>query len=285
MAMQTILVAASGGSASTGAIELAFRLAQRMGAHLEGFHVKVDPVQVVALASDGFNMPIAGDWIDRLIADTDALAEKTRTEFVAAAGQHGLSLTAGPRAAASASWRVEAGDAPMLVARRARYFDLIVLGRSERVVDRPHSDTIEETLVGSGRPVLLAPSVPPSVVGETVALGWNGSPEAVHALAATLPLLAKAHALRVVTVGDVADDSVAPLLDYLACHGIAATHREVAPVRGVGPGEQLLAEARDLGADLLVMGAYGHRPWREILFGGATRHIVGSSLLPILLAH
>ncbi len=53
----------------------------------------------------------------------------------------------------------------------------------------------------------------------------------------------------------------------------------------VGPGEQVLAEARDEGADLLVMGGYGHRPWRELLFGGATRQVVGHSLLPVLLAH
>jgi nucleotide-binding universal stress UspA family protein len=57
------------------------------------------------------------------------------------------------------------------------------------------------------------------------------------------------------------------------------------PVAHVGPGEQVLAEARDEGADLLVMGGYGHRPWRELLFGGATRQIVGHSLLPVLIAH
>jgi len=50
-------------------------------------------------------------------------------------------------------------------------------------------------------------------------------------------------------------------------------------------GEQLLAGAREDGADLLVMGGYGHTPWRELLFGGATRAVVGTSLLPVLLSH
>jgi nucleotide-binding universal stress UspA family protein len=132
--------------------------------------------------------------------------------------------------------------------------------------------------------VLLAPAKPPAAIGDTIALGWNGSAEAVHAVSASLPLLEKAQSVVVITVGDE-DDGPQPLLDYLALHGVAAQHRQVAAVKGVGPGEQLLADAHDAGADLLVMGAYGHRPWREQLFGGATRRVVGTSLLPVLLAH
>src|SRR6516225_3079758 len=75
------------------------------------------------------------------------------------------------RIAASAAWRAETGFAPELVAARARFFDLVVLGRSERVVDKAYSDTIEQTLIHSGRPVLLAPAPPPAVIGETIALG------------------------------------------------------------------------------------------------------------------
>jgi nucleotide-binding universal stress UspA family protein len=74
-------------------------------------------------------------------------------------------------------------------------------------------------------------------------------------------------------------------VDYLGWHGIVAKHRHIQPGRGVGPGEQLLSTARDEGADLLVMGGYGRMPWREFLLGGATREIVGVSLLPLLLSH
>jgi nucleotide-binding universal stress UspA family protein len=279
MSLKSIFVAVSGGTASDGAVDLACRLARQFGAALEGFHVKTDPTQIIMLATEGYNMPIAGEWIDRLIADTDELAKKTKSAFAATAARHGLS-TAG-----AALWREETGYAPVLVARRARFFDLAVLGRSERIVERPHTDSVEETLIHSGRPVLLAPAKPPAAVGETIAVGWNGSPEAVHVIAASLPLLAAAKSVSVITVGEEPDDSVPELLHYLAAHGVKGQTHHVMPVKGVGPGEQLLAEAHDGGADLLVMGGYGHRPWREVVFGGATRQVVGTSLLPVLLAH
>ena len=285
MPLRTIFVAASGGTASDGAVEIACRLARRFEAHLEGFHVKVDPRDIVMMASDGFGMPISGDWIDKLIADANDIATKTKAAFIATVGRNGLPLADAPRPDASASWREETGYAPVLVAERARFFDLVVLGRSERVVERPHTDTIEETLVHSGRPVLITPAKPPATLGDKIALGWNGSPEAVHVLAGTMPLLASASDVVIVTVGDDAAASAPAAIEHLAWHGVKARHRKVMPVSGVGPGEQVLAEARDEGVDLLVMGGYGHRPWRELLFGGATRQVVGHSLLPVLLAH
>jgi len=285
MPLRTIFVAASGGTASDGAVETACRLAKRFEAHLEGFHVKVDPRDIVMMASDGFGMPISGDWIDKLVTDAGELAAKTKAAFIATVGRHGLPLAEQPRPDASACWREETGYAPVLVAERARFFDLVVLGRSERVVDRPHTDTIEETLIHSGRPVLIAPAKAPDAIGDKIALGWNGTAESVRVLAASLPLLASAREVVIVTVGDDAAASASAVIEHLAWHGVKARHRKVMPVSGVGPGEQVLAETRDEGADLLVMGGYGHRPWRELLFGGATRQVIGHSLLPILIAH
>jgi nucleotide-binding universal stress UspA family protein len=75
------------------------------------------------------------------------------------------------------------------------------------------------------------------------------------------------------------------LTQHLAWYGLRATVGDVYAQKGVGVGELLLAAARERGADLLVMGSYGHAPWRELLFGGATREVVGTSLLPLLLSH
>jgi nucleotide-binding universal stress UspA family protein len=291
MTIKTILAAASGGSASDGTIELASRFARRFSAHLEGFHAKPDPRDLFTYSGDGFGLSMSGEFIDRFVKDADAIAAKTKTAFTATASRHQIALSAAPsqqlteKSGASASWREETGYGPTLVARRARFFDLTVLGRSERVVDQPHTDVVEQTLINSGRPVLLAPAKPPAEIGDSVALGWNGSAEATRAVAAALPFLAVASKTTIITVGEKHQESAAGLIDYLGWHGVKAQHRHVAAVSGVGPGQQLLSAAHEENADLLVMGGYGHMPWREFLFGGATREIVGVSLLPLLLSH
>jgi nucleotide-binding universal stress UspA family protein len=291
MTIKTILAAASGGSASDGTIEMGCRLARRFGAHLEGFHARPDPRDLFTYSGDGFGMSMSGEFVDRFIKDAEAIAAKTKASFAATAGRHQIAMSAAPsqgipeKIGASAGWREETGYGPALVSRRARFFDLTVLGRSDRVVDQPHTDVVEQTLVASGRPVLLAPAKPPADIGEVIAFGWNGSAEATRALVAAMPFFGAARAISVITVGEKHQESAAAVIDYLGWYGAKAKHKHVSTVTGVGPGEQLLSAARDENADLLVMGGYGHTPWREFLFGGATREVVGTSLLPLLISH
>lgn len=293
MGIRTILAGLSGGTASQGALALACMLAERFGAHLEGLHVGVDAEELTLSAgASGFALPVDGRWIDEITTNATALAEKIRAEFVATAERHGLALADTGAGAAQAeagkpgaAWRAETGDAPVTIARRARFFDLAVLGRSDRVVDKPHTDAIEQTLLQSGRPVLLAPAEPPRAIGETIAIGWNGSAQAVRAVAAALPFLRRAGRVFLIAVGGEDDGDTPSIQAYLRQHGIAADVRAVRKVPAAGPGGQLLSAAREDGADLLVMGAYGHAPWREALFGGTTREVVGMSLLPLLIVH
>jgi nucleotide-binding universal stress UspA family protein len=288
MSIRTILAAVSGGGASAGASDLACQLARRFEAHLEGLHVVPDPAALFAAAGEGIGSPASAAIVETMMQEATTKAAEARVIFDAAVNRHGIARGTRPQLAPSrpsACWREESGNAANLVARRGRFFDLIVLGRSDRVVQEPHSDSIEETLVRSGRPVLLAPSEPPSGIGYVVAVGWNGSPQAVRALAAARPFLEKANAVLLITAGDAdADESVAAV-DYLAWHGVQAEHRKIAAASRRRAGQVLLAAARDAGADLLVMGAYGHAPWREQLFGGATRSAVAAMLLPLLLVH
>jgi nucleotide-binding universal stress UspA family protein len=291
MTFKTILAAASGGSASDGTVELACRFARRFGAHLEAFHAKPDPRDLFTYSTDSFGTSMSGDFVDRFIKDSDAIAAKTKASFEAIIARHQIAISAAPslslpeKIAASAVWREEVGYAPTMVARRARFFDLVVLGRSDRVVDQPHTDVVEQTLIHSGRPVLLAPAQPPADIGDGIAIGWNGSAEATRALTASLPFLASARSVSIITIGDRHQGSAAALVEYLGWYGVAAKHRHLAAIEGAGAGEQLLSAAHEESANLLVMGGYGHVPWREFLFGGATREVVGSSLMPLLLTH
>ena len=291
VAIKTILVGASGGSASKGAIELACRLAGRFGAHVEGFHVLIDPIAVFAAVGAGEGFALSGDVVAEMADDADANAVQAEASFREITAQHRLSyrnlaqLSAARDGGASAGWRAETGDPSELVAERARFFDLVVLGRSSRVVDEPSSNTIETVLARSGRPILLAPAAPVTTVGQNVAIAWNGSPQAVRALAASLPLLVAADSVLVITAGDSSNTNIPAVLDHLAWHGILAKHRQITATSNESTGILLLNAAQKAGADMLVMGGYGHQPWREALFGGVTRDILGVSLLPLLLMH
>ena len=291
MDYRTILVAVSGGSASAGAVELACRLAHRFSSHLEAFHVRLDARELAFVPADGFSIPLAGNVIELAMQDAAENAARAKSIVDAAAKRHALPIREAPPPSGlglaflqqpSLAWHEETGYAPASVAARARLFDLLVLGRSGRVTDEPFGDAVEEALLESGRPVLLAPTEAPKVIGDKIALAWNDSPEAARVLAGAMPLLMKASTVHVLSVGDTGAPALAA---HLAWYGIRAEAQDVYPVAGVGAGELVLAAARDVGADVLVMGGYGHAPWREVLFGGATREVVGTSLMPVLLSH
>ncbi len=287
MSIRTILAAASG-AAAAGAIDLACQLARRFEAHLEGCHVLPDRDAVFAATGEGIGGPASVELVEGVMAEAAAKAARTRALFDEIVDRHGIVAGGVPQLAArrpSARWHEETGDAPSLIARRGRFFDLVVLGRSDRVVHEPHSDTIEQTLVHSGRPVLLAPVEPPSGIGYVIAIAWSGAPQGVRALAAALPFLEKANAVSLITAGDAAAAGGPPVVDYLAWHGVNAEHRKLAAGSARQVGRLLLDAARDCRADLLVMGAYGHAPWREQLFGGATRAALARMPLPLLLMH
>ena len=293
MTIGTIFVALSGGSAGQGAVDLACRLARRFQTHVEGFHVRADPTQ--AALGYGLGAPVVGDLIERTAQEIAESATRAKQHFDKAVADNGLPLRTEPQAPrpgeqgaseASAAWREETGFAGDLIPRRARLFGLVVLGRSDRVVDKPHTDVLEDTVLRCGRPVLLAPASAPHHLGDNVAVAWNGSAEAARAVAGAMPFLVQSKSVTVLTVGGGTADADGPgLVQSLAWNGVPARLKELAPVSGVGIGARLLSAAREEGADLLVMGGYGKAPWREMLLGGATRHVVATSLLPILICH
>lgn len=293
MAIRTILVPLSGGTSSEGAIETACGLALRFGAHIEALHVRADPTDALPLLGQDISTPVAAELIEMAQRQSEDNAVKARAAFDAATARHSLPVRDKPfgtgqaaTGSASVSWREEIGHAPSIVPRRARLSDLVVLGQSGRVADKPHSDTLDEAVVLGGRPVLLAAARALGPLGEVIAIAWNASPEAARAVSGALPFLGHAREVHILSVGK-GDESLsdAELATYLGWHGVAAAVHHVQPVKGIKTGELLLAAARDKGADLLVMGGYGHAPWREMIFGGATAQIVGNSRLPVLLSH
>lgn len=285
--IRTILAGAGGGIATAATLELACRLADRFAAHLEAVHVRPDPRALFAGAVD-IASPASAELVENLMREAATRAAQCRALFDEIVARHKFAQCDRPPPrlpGPSAWWRETEGNPAHLVAQQARFVDLVVLGRSDRVIHEPHSDTIEETLTRSGRPVLLAPSPAPETLGVKVALAWDGSPPAVRALAAALPFLAAAEEVLLLTAGEGRDSASLAAVDYLAWHGITTRYRHIerGPSRQVG--RALLDAATAAGADLFVMGGYGQAPWREQLFGGATRTALASMPLPLLMMH
>jgi nucleotide-binding universal stress UspA family protein len=289
MHIRTILAAVSGGTATPGVLDTACRLCRRFASHLEVLHIRGDTPDAVSLDA----VRSAGHVGKVVLPDARETADAARLAFDWAVARHGLQVCDNSPTFidrtpmhwdSSATWREETGFAPAAVARRGRLFDLVILGRSGRVLGEPCGTTIKDTVIAVGRPVLAASSTVLDKLGDSIAVAWNDTPEASRALAAATPLLTQANQTHVLCFGDMRMDD---LVAQLAWYGVSATgHRFPALAhQRVATGDFLLSATRDVGADLLVMGAYGHAPWREFLLGGATQEVLRSSLVPVLLAH
>jgi nucleotide-binding universal stress UspA family protein len=186
-------------------------------------------------------------------------------------------------------WVEQISDAPWGFARRALYADLMILG--QRNVDDASAgelppDFLPSLLVESGKPALVLPYAGPiAQIGRTVLVAWKETPESARALSASLPWLCGADRVHVVCYDHDPAPALGAVRDYLAVAGVPATTTHAGgPDRGEA-GNSLLSLAADLGADLLVMGCYGHSRAREWVLGGVTRSILQSMTLPVLMAH
>jgi nucleotide-binding universal stress UspA family protein len=164
----------------------------------------------------------------------------------------------------------------------ARVYDLTVLNRPGARGGR--MATLEAVLFESGRPILMAPPSLPKSFAQTVVIHWNASTEVSRAISMAMPILRKAKRVIVLSVEGtmVPGPTVQDAVSHLRAHDVAATEKTIA-TRGQRPGAALLAEARAQGADLLIKGAYTQSRLRQMIFGGATQHVLAAAELPVFL--
>lgn len=186
-------------------------------------------------------------------------------------------------------WEEPMSDAPWGFARRALYADLLILG--QRDPDDPAAgelpaDFVPSVLVESGRPALVVPYAGPvATIGRNVLIAWKETREAARALSAALPWLVRAQSVHAVSYGEDAEPSLRRLKRYLSAQGVDAVALQHGDPDEDEVGERILSMAADVSADLLVMGCYGHSRAREWVLGGATRSMLQSMTLPVLMSH
>lgn len=177
MDIRTILAAVSGGAASAGELELACRPGPALQQPSRGLPCAARSREMARIGADGFGTALTGELVELPMRDAADASAGARRLFDAALPINDAPPSPDAEAAftrqVSACWREETGHGATRVADRARFFDLLVLGRSDRVVDEPHSAAVEEALLASGRPVLIAPVEPPQAIGER--WRWRGT--------------------------------------------------------------------------------------------------------------
>ncbi|HEY9549481.1 MAG TPA: universal stress protein [Kiloniellaceae bacterium] len=283
--MKTILLPVEDHPSAESAIDTAVQLALLFGSYVEGFALTSDPPLLVS--ADAFSGAIITTDPDP--RSLDERARGCRALFESRMQARGLRHFSDDLQGPSVGWLHSDNGSGMgrpFLGSYGRVFDLTVVSRPQSASDRPRMATLEAALFESGRPVLLAPPTPLGTLGENILIAWNGTPEAARTVAFALPLLRPARQVTVVTLegGQVPEPDGERLARYLRLNGIVCQVRRVDPGSD-SRGAAFLAEAARLGSDLMIKGAYTQSRLSQMIFGGATRHIVTEAAIPVLLAH
>lgn len=278
MALKDLLVHVDGSRRSAARLDAAIALAARHNAHLIGIYVLTYP------RIPGFIRVELGEEVLRHQAEAiRAAAEQAERDFNNRIGNNGV----------SGEWRLVDGPAPEMLALHARYCDVAVVGQRDPEGDEAAAaaEMPDRLILSVGRPVLVIPNVGDyPVIGERIMVAWDASRLATRAVHDALPLLERSRHVSVIAInpqGGVEGHGMIPSADiclHLARHGVNAEAQHLY-ADDVDVGDMLLSRAADQAIDLLVMGAYGHARWRELVLGGATRHMLQHMTMPVLMSH
>ena len=274
--LREIVVFVDGRTEAEGILEFAGVLAQEHGAHLIG--VFIQPVPSVTPAETFARGTGILGVIESHRAQLEAIEADHRTLFEAIVRRQGI----------RSEWR-SLSYSNSDVAEHAHYADLAVIARADPANQTGSPVGLVESLVlTSGRPIIMFP--PHGTVSHIrrIVVGWNARREAIRAVADALPLLVRAEVVEVLVVDPQrhpghGQEPGADIARHLARHGT-----QVEVLRQASGGEDvgrvLLSRAADFGADLVVMGAYGHSHLSEWMFGGVTRTVLREASLPVLMS-
>nr|WP_315397052.1 universal stress protein [uncultured Duganella sp.] len=281
MTYKTILVHVDRSSRTGARVALAARLAAGQQAHLIGAAVS-GYVPELYVASP---MMMAAPLPDEAIAQCRAGANEALDRFEKVAREAG---------ADSIERRLGDDTAQYSVVLQARYADLVVVGQNDAddLETGATRDLPEYAALQGGRPVLVVPYAGTfERIDRHALVAWDGSRAATRAVTDALPLLRRTGRVTLALFnpdrqyGAHGELPGADIALFLARHGVKVEVLRQDTPPGLDVGNALLSLAADLDADLLVMGAYGHMRWREVLMGGVTRTVLRSMTLPVLMSH
>lgn len=258
-------------------VPAALELANRHEAQLSALHVIDIPMTPMVMESG-----VTNEFLED--------QRKAYAREAASAEKH--TMDASKRAGLNVEWRVSEGDTIRQVSTHAHYCDLLVVGAKAGKDESPFDAALAEHIVlECGKPVVIVPdSYKSGDIGRFVTVAWNGTRESARAVADAMPMLRKAEKVSVVVVDPLklffplGDVPGADICRHLARHGVQAEAQTIESAHRT-KGEAIVEWAKGQGADLIVMGAYGHWRLRELILGGATRDVLQDSAIPVLMSH
>ena len=279
MSYRSLLLHLDGKPLCAARSNLAITLAQAMDCHLVG------------LAPTGLlTLPVVPEAAVPL-AEFSALAWEALHEQARLAAE-GLRQRCEAARLRSFEVLVDAADEAESLVRHSHCSDLLIMTQPDPAAAGQRADRamLEQVLLHSARPCLLLPYAGRFAnLGERVLVAWDDSREAARAVADALPLLRRAQQVKVINwneggLGDTPTRAgLEALQQWLLWHGVAAETHSAST--DIAIADAMLSQAADLDADLIVMGAYGHSRWTERMLGGATRGLLASMTVPVLMSH
>ena len=277
MGYKTILTVLTGAGQNQ-LLQAAIAVARREDAHLDVFCLGVDHAQTGYYYA-GASAHVFQESIDRSLQAAEELERATRARL------EGEDIR----------WSVESavahvGGLTNLIGMRARFSDLVVMGRPYGDEAGPDGEAVTEAALFDGSaPVLIVPGQGlPGQFGKKILIAWNQSEEAMQAVRRAMPLLKSAASVEITVIdpkpsGPERSDPGGALCQMLTRHGVRA---EIAVLARTRPqiSEMISHRAVEIGADLIVMGAYSHSRFRQAILGGATRNMLTDTQIPVLMA-
>ena len=283
MKIKRILVAVDGSTVAMARLETGFNLASAMNASLSAIYVI--PIYMPTIAAGTMH----GGWY----MGQEMLTESRRQALDAAADVKSACERLSDNYSLSLDWIQKEGELVATIGDEARYHDLLLIGKPD-TVNEPEirNSDVNGILLSSGRPCLMVPGATPCLKQNprNVVVGWDGSREAALAMQQSMPFLEAAESVMVVSAykmkerRETVEEENKSIVHYLHAHEVNASGHVLAK-DNLSTGQLLAKYTEESESELLVMGAYGHSRFREVVLGGATHYILHHAPVPTLFAH
>ncbi len=277
MSLKDILVHIDLNAESDCRLKAAMSLAQAHGAHLAGVYAVPRPY-IPAYAE----VQITAEVLEAQRASAEEAASRAEAAFKAATANSGLSV----------EWRQQEGDEGRVLGFHCRYADLTIVSQPDpaQSLFPGDRDLPDRLILTAGRPVMVLPhGYSGDLAGKRILVAWDEGPLASRAVHDALPLLRAAEKVVVMVANPTKvpgekRDPGADIAAHLARHGVTVEASHVTSDE-LDVGNLLLSRAADISADMMVMGAYGHARWSELILGGVTNVVLSNQTVPVVMSH